>query len=451
MLRVIAGGPGMTWCRARETRNILRQICTTYCTKARARDFNMWKQQFELREPEFNLEYLLDEKNRDVIRKNVANRKGVGDIDRVVELWKRLNEEPKPDIQEKLKIAFLTAASEIPNTSHPESPVGDEDESRQVELIGAPRVEDGLKSIVELGEHLGMLRVSNVNMTTGPSTYYFTDQLAQLEQALVTFTIKFLLNKGFELVSVPDLLHPHVIEGCGFKTSGDVAQVYHLDPSRHERLCLAGTAEMALAGFLGNEVLNEEDLPKRLASVSRCYRAETSDADSALGIYRVHQFTKVEMFCVTASDVTESSDMLQELLDIEKTLFSQLQLHFRVLDMSTAELGAPAHRKYDIEAWMPASQLWGEISSTSNCTDFQSRRLHVKYRTRDGELRHCHTVNGTACAVPRTIIALCETHQTKDGSVRLPNVLWSHMNGQTELRQPDQPTNLQWIKANRFT
>ncbi|WAR18892.1 SYSM-like protein, partial [Mya arenaria] len=344
MLRVIAGGPGMTWCRARETRNILRQICTTYCTKARARDFNMWKQQFELREPEFNLEYLLDEKNRDVIRKNVANRKGVGDIDRVVELWKRLNEEPKPDIQEKLKIAFLTAASEIPNTSHPESPVGDEDESRQVELIGAPR---------------------------GPSTYYFTDQLAQLEQALVTFTIKFLLNK----------------EGCGFKTSGDVAQVYHLDPSRHERLCLAGTAEMALA--------------------------ETSDADSALGIYRVHQFTKVEMFCVTASDVTESSDMLQELLDIEKTLFSQLQLHFRVLDMSTAELGAPAHRKYDIEAWMPASQLWGEISSTSNCTDFQSRRLHVKYRTRDGELRHCHTVNGTACAVPRTIIALCETHQTK--------------------------------------
>lgn len=426
------------------------------CQANSKQDSNIqWNVPLRLQEPEYDLEYVLNPDNYDTIKENIINRKGVGSIQLVVDLHKKLEETTDSNEKKNLREQFLRAAGEIPNSSHPQSPIGEEDQARLVDLVGTKREclagQPPLKTLLELGEHLGTLRTGNVGLTTGNSTYYFIDKFAVLEQALIRFTLDYLIQKGFELVSVPDLIHPAIIESCGFKTTGDVAQVYRLDTTRHPDLCLIGTAEMALAGYFMNEKLKTRELPMKVAAVSRCYRAETSHVEQDLGLYRVHQFTKVEMFGVSGNDTgEEGNELLQELLEIERTLFSQLGLHFRILDMPTAELGAPAHRKFDIEAWMPAREFWGEISSASNCTDYQSRRLNIKYITESGTLKHCTTVNGTACAVPRTVMAVCETHQNQDGSIDIPTVLQKYMDGLQVITKSEHVPELSWSKSNKL-
>ncbi|KAL4238370.1 seryl-tRNA synthetase [Mactra antiquata] len=416
---------------------------------------DQWTRPFTLKDPVYDLDYLLDPTNRDCIRENIKHRKGVGDIDHVVDVYKQYTDTDDSIKKEKSWKEFLKSAGEIPNKSHPSSPIGEEHAAKCVEIFGSKRdgSKDGykLKTALELGERLHQLRVSNTFLTTGHSTYYFMDKLAMLEHALVNYTVDNLLKQGFQLISVPDLLNPTIIESCGFKTTGDVAQVYRLDPSRHPDVCLAGTSEMSLAGYLMNEVMSTKELPKKMAAVSRCYRAETSNVEQSLGIYRVHQFTKVEMFGVGENDtMTEGDTLLHEFINIEKNLFKQLGLHFRILDMPTAELGAPAYRKFDIEAWLPATEMWGELSSASNCTDYQSRRLNIQYMNNNGERRYCTTVNGTACAVPRTILALLETHQNKDGSIEIPEVLQKYMNGLEKITRSQNLPRLSWIKSNKL-
>jgi len=193
-------------------------------------------------------------------------------------------------------------------------------------------------------------------------------------------------------------------------------------------LCLSGTAEMAIGGSLQDRIFEEDELPLKLAAISRCYRAETSSLEEERGLYRVHEFTKVEIFGVTANETGKESDTLQqEFRSIEESNFSTLGLHFKTLEMPPTELGLPAFRKFDIEAWMPGRKMFGEISSCSNCTDYQSRRLNIRYRpknsTGSSKLKFVHTVNGTACAVPRMLIALIETFQQPDQSIKIPRIL----------------------------
>lgn len=226
-------------------------------------------------------------------------------------------------------------------------------------------------------------------------------------------------------MSVPDILPAEVINACGMQTEGERNQVYKLIPSN---LCLSGTSEMALAGYFAGTKLTRKDLPVKVAAVSRCFRAETSGLTEEKGIYRVHQFTKVEMFSVCHSSQSES--MLDEFKNIEINLFKKLGLHFKLLDMPPHELGAPAYRKYDIEAWMAGRKMWGEISSCSNCTDYQSRRLNIMV---DDEF--AHTVNGTACAVPRMLIAIIETFQKEDGTIPIPKELRPFMKKEKIARQ----------------
>jgi seryl-tRNA synthetase len=204
---------------------------------------------------------------------------------------------------------------------------------------------------------------------------------------------------------------------------GERTQVYRLLPSE---LCLSGTSEMSLAGYFSGKILDLEKLPIKCAAISRCFRAETSSLLEERGIYRVHQFTKVEMFSVCRSNQSES--LLNEFRDIEVELFKEIGVHFQLLDMPPFELGAPAFRKYDIEAWMPGRSMWGEISSCSNCTDYQSRRLNILVNNNNKlEVEFAHTVNGTACAIPRMLIAIIETFQRDDGSVSVPKVLKKFM------------------------
>lgn len=215
------------------------------------------------------------------------------------------------------------------------------------------------------------------------------------------------------MISVPDILPAEVIEGCGMRTSSEEkTQVYRLHPSDR---CLSGTSEMAMGGYFSGKTFQPSDLPRKVMAVSRCFRAETGDGTHDKNLYRVHYFTKVEMFAVCLP--AQSEQMLEYFRDIECRLFKSLGICFKVYDMPIHELGAPAYRKYDIEAWMPSRDSFGEISSTSNCTDYQSKRLNIYVDDGSGGKVHAHTVNGTACAIPRMIIALLEQYQVSGHSV----------------------------------
>ncbi|XP_060074679.1 serine--tRNA ligase, mitochondrial-like [Ylistrum balloti] len=372
---------------------------------------DVWEQPLKMPEPEIDWEYICEE-NRENIAANIENRKGVGDIGCVLDLKSEFDSTGS----EKTRLELLKAATEIPNRSSPHSPIGDESNARLVGTFGEKSEFNDFKpqKMSKLGEDLNLLRSNNLSITTGGRSYYFTAELADLEHALIRFSLTKLIARGFELVTVPEIINPAVIEACGFHTTGEVTQVYTLDKKFHGEQCLIGTAEMPLAAFFLNGVLDKKELPRRLCSVSRCYRAEAAGREEKKGIYRVHQFTKVEMFGVTDSG-TEADNLLLEYLDIEKEMFLELGLHFRILEMPTHELGAPAYRKFDIEAWMPAMDFWGEV-------------------------------NGTACAVPRMVMAIFENFQNKDGSINIPDVLQPFMDGKKVLRKSDAMPDIQWIK-----
>ncbi|KAM3910720.1 serine--tRNA ligase, mitochondrial [Leptodactylus fuscus] len=328
-----------------------------------------------------------------------------------------------------LEESFYIRALKLPNRTYPGSPVGDESNAQVLEVVGEkPEFDFKVRGHLEIGEHLDIIRQRRLSHISGNRCYYLRGAGAMLEQALVNFAIAKLVKKGFIPLSVPDMLRGAVFEGCGMQPTAHSSQVYSLDPSAHPDLHLAGTSEVGIGGYFMDHAVQLSDLPIRTVCRSTCYRAETDTGRETWGLYRVHHFTKVEMFGVTANESgEESQELLQEFLDLQKEIFSDLGLHFHVLEMPSEELGLPAYRKCDMEAWMPGRGKYGEISSASNCTDFQSRRLNIKYQRPDGDLRHVHTINGTACAVPRLIIAILESNQLKDGRVRVPEVLQPFM------------------------
>nr|XP_056703561.1 serine--tRNA ligase, mitochondrial [Euleptes europaea] len=322
---------------------------------------------------------------------------------------------------------YYLSALKLPNRTHPDVPIGDESQARVVEVVGEkPAFDFKVKGHLEIGEDLDLIRQRRLSHISGQRSYYLRGAGSLLQQALVQFTLNKLVKKGFIPMTVPDLLRGAVFEGCGMLPDASSSQLYNIDPSRFEDLSLAGTSEVGIAGYFMDHAINLEDMPVRTVCSSMCYRAETDTGKDPWGLYRVHQFTKVEMFGVTANETGEESmALLEEFLALQKEIFSELGLHYKVLEMPTQELGLPAYRKFDIEAWMPGRGTYGEISSASNCTDYQSRRLNIMYYNRQGQFRYAHTVNGTACAIPRMLIAILESNQCKDGSVRVPEVLQS--------------------------
>lgn len=385
-----------------------------------------------------DLEYLLDPSKREEIRANTARRRGRGDVDAVAEVAKELRGNPE---DEYLGARLLHEASAIPNRTHPESAsltepkvVRTKEFNRMGESLGKkPAVFEKLG-----GTRLKQFRSDGVKEICSERSYFLTDQLAELEQALVRYTLQRLVKEwDFEVVSVPDILNPAVIEACGMETQGERAQVFHLEVGKeHTASALSGTAEMAFGGMLSGRVIPPGRTLK-VCAVSRCFRAETSQTKEERPIFRVTQFTKAEMFAVCDSDC--SDEMLEHFLEVQTSLFSELGLAYQVIEMPPGELGAPAYRKYDIEALFPGRMAaggppYGEISSCSNCTDFQSRRLNIRNVLDESEKdsaasSFCHTVNGTACAVPRTIMAICEQWQTSEGNVVIPEALVPHMGG----------------------
>ncbi|XP_076833050.1 serine--tRNA ligase, mitochondrial [Brachyhypopomus gauderio] len=332
-------------------------------------------------------------------------------------------------LHSELEQQYYCLALRLPNLTHPDVPIGDESHARVVDVLGQiPEFDFKPRGHLEIGENLDIIRQRRLAHVSGHRSYYLRGAGARLQTALQNFTLDLLQKRGFVPMVVPDMLRAAVFEGCGMQPHAQLSQVYTLDPKRFPDLSLAGTGEVGIAGYFMDHAVNVKDLPVRTVCSSTCFRAETETGREAWGLYRVHHFNKVEMFGITADETgEESSHLLDEFVSLQKEIFSSLKLHFRVLDMPTEELGAPAFRKYDVEAWMPGRGSFGEISSASNCTDYQSRRLNILYESSEGGLKYAHTVNATACAIPRTLIAILETHQTKEGTVRVPDVLQSYL------------------------
>ncbi|KAM7339993.1 hypothetical protein ACRRTK_000608 [Alexandromys fortis] len=348
----------------------------------------------------------------------------------------------------QLEEQFYLQALRLPNQTHPDTPVGDESQARVLRVVGnKPVFSFQPRGHLEIGEKLDIIRQKRLSHVSGHRSYYLRGAGALLQHGLVNFTLSKLISRGFTPMTVPDLLRGAVFEGCGMTPNANPSQIYNIDPSRFEDLNLAGTAEVGLAGYFMDHSVAFKDLPVRMVCASTCYRAETDTGKEPWGLYRVHHFAKVEMFGVTAPGLEQSSQLLDEFLSLQVEILTELGLHFRVLDMPTQELGLPAYRKFDIEAWMPGRGRYGEVTSASNCTDFQSRRLYIMFETETGELQFAHTVNATACAVPRVLIALLESNQQKDGSVLVPTVLQPYL-GTDRITAPNH-VPLQYIGPNQ--
>jgi len=337
---------------------------------------------------------------------------------------------------DELEAKMNSLALQVPNMSHPSTPIGEEENATIVRVNGEPRTSENagfkLKDHLEIGAALDLFDFESGGKVSGQKFLYYKNGAALLELALVQWATHEAVKRGFTPYIPPDLVREPVVAGCGFMPrDGEATQIYAVEGSD---LRLAGTAEIPMAGkFMNETLIATKDLPQKLAAFSHAFRTEAGSSGSEnRGIYRLHQFSKVELFALTRADIEESNKMLEEIRQLEEDLFSSLGLCFRVLDMPTEELGAPAYRKYDMEAWMPGMQKWGEISSCSNCTDFQARRLNIRHKetyTTKGNLEFAHTLNGTACAVPRMIISILETFQNEDGSVTIPEVLRPYMMG----------------------
>ncbi|MBA2346424.1 MAG: serine--tRNA ligase, partial [Rubrobacter sp.] len=318
------------------------------------------------------------------------------------------------EVEERLRDEQL----KIPNITHPDAPIG-RDDTENVEIRRWGDIPDfgfETKDHVEIGERLGIIDFDAGAKTTGSKFYFLRGDAVLLELALTRYVLDIIMEHGYQPTITPDLARDEALVGTGFIPRGPETQIYSVQDTD---LSMIATAEITLAGQLADEILDSDDLPLRYAGLSHCFRTEAgSHGRASRGLYRVHQFTKVEMFAFTTPE--QSYEIHEEMVGIEEQIFQGLGLPYRVVDICTGDLGGAAYRKYDLEAWMPGREEFGEVTSTSNTTDYQARRLRIRHRKEGGRPQLLHTLNGTAIAMSRALIALLEIYQREDGSVDVP-------------------------------
>ena len=359
--------------------------------------------------------------------------KGVGKVkdpterEEVIALGRELREKKDAAQAEhdELEGKILAIQSTIPNLTHADVPIGGEEDAVELSRgkTAVPKFDFSARDHLALSELHDWFDFEAGARVAGSGFYFLKNDAVRLDLALQQFAIGFLADRGFTPVSTPDLALTSVLQGTGFQPRGPETQIYSIENSE---LNLVATAEITLGGMMSGQTVDLEQLPILLCGLSHCFRTEAGAAGRASkGLYRVHQFTKVEMFAFTQPDASES--VHERMRELECEMFDALEVPYRVIDTASGDLGGPAYRKYDLEAWMPGrgeSGEWGEVTSTSHCTDFQARRLNVRFR-RPGEkgTEFVHTLNGTAVATGRAMIAIVENHQRADGSVNVPKVL----------------------------
>lgn len=339
---------------------------------------------------------------------------------------KEIKEELK-EIEPELNVLtaqYEEAIMQIPNLPFDNVPIGvGEKDNRVIREWGKkPAYKFTIKDHLELAEQLDLVDFETGSKVAGSGFYYLKNDGVLLELALVRYGLDFLIKRGYTPFLTPDLAREKFYVGTGYLPKGPEEQTYTIE---NYDLGLIATSEVTLAGLHADGALSEKELPKKYAGYSHCFRVEAgSYGKYAKGLYRVHQFTKIEMFVYSLPE--ESQKIHEELLKNEEDFWQSLGIPYRVLEMCTGDLGAQAARKYDIEAWMPGRGEYGEVTSTSNTTDFQARRLNVKYR-QGNEMEFMHTLNGTLVATPRAIVAILENYQQEDSSVVVPEVLRPYM------------------------
>ena len=328
--------------------------------------------------------------------------------------------------QQEVDSKYLALLKQVPNLTHPETPIGGEDDFKVIYTNWDPEpFKFQPKDHEALMIDLDLIDFERGAKVAASKFYFAKNDLVRLNHALLNYGIDVVTKHGYTLVETPDIAKIDILEGIGFNPRGEETQIYNLE---NTDLSLIGTAEITMGGYHSDEVLDLSKGPLKYVALSHCYRTEAGAyGRTSKGLYRVHQFTKLEMFIFCAPD--DSEKMHQELLAIEKEIANGLELPYRVIDIASGDLGGPAYRKFDIEAWMTMKGEgdkqggYGEITSTSNCTDYQSRRLNIKYRKPDGTNEYVHTLNGTAVVLSRFPLAIFENHQQADGSIKIPKSL----------------------------
>lgn len=320
----------------------------------------------------------------------------------------------------RIEESFHTLVLRIPNLTHPDSPIGGETDFVIKDTHLSPKTFDfepkDHESLLVSRDDIDFERGSKV---AGSKFYFTKNNLVRLNQALLAYGMDLAEKHGFTLMETPDLAKDAVVHGAGFNPRGEETQIYSVS---NTDLNLIGTAEIAVLGYHSDEVLDLSDGPLKYAALSHCFRTEAgSYGRTSKGLYRVHQFTKLELFVFCAPE--DSENLHEELLAIEREICDGLEIPYRVIDIASGDLGGPAYRKYDIEAWMTMNDGYGEITSTSNCTDYQARRMNIKYKNKVGQYEYVHTLNGTAIVTSRFPIAIIENHQNTDGSIYVPQSL----------------------------
>ncbi|MFH1286873.1 MAG: serine--tRNA ligase [Candidatus Magasanikbacteria bacterium] len=318
---------------------------------------------------------------------------------------------------------FSELMMSVPNLSHPDSPVGGEDDFTVLETSGEkPEFDFEPKDHEELMTNLDMLDLERGAKVAGSKFYYTKGDAVLLNRSLMHYAMDVATKHGYQLMETPDMVKSEILEGSGFNPRGEESQIYEIEGYD---LNLIGTAEISVLGYHANEVLDFSKGPVKYAAISHCYRVEAgSYGRTSKGLYRVHQFEKLELFIFC--DPKDSEMLHNELLAIEKEICDGLGLRYRVIDIATGDLGGPAYRKYDIEAYMAMKDGYGEITSTSNATDYQARRMNIRYKNGDKN-DFVHTLNGTAMVLSRFPIAIVEQYQKRDGSIEVPEVLIGYM------------------------
>ncbi|MBX4205097.1 MAG: serine--tRNA ligase [Candidatus Doudnabacteria bacterium] len=352
--------------------------------------------------------------------------KGKPSPDDIAKMRKVGDEIKKLEVKlEKIETEYNDLFLKIPNLTHKDSPVGAENDFKVIEQHGQPTKFDfAPKDHEQLMLDLGVIDFERGAKVAASKFYFAKGDLVRLNQALISYGMEIATKHGYELLETPDLAKNELLAGVGYNPRGEAQdQIYTIE---NTDLSLIATAEITVGGFHAGEILDLSNGPKKYVAISHCFRKEAGAyGKTSKGLYRVHQFTKLELFVFCKPE--ESENLHQEILSIEKEIVDGLAFPYRVIDIPTGDLGGPAYRKYDIEAWMVMNEGFGEITSTSNCTDYQARRLNIKYRKDDGSNEYIHTLNGTAIVTSRFPIAIFENNQQSDGSIVVPEVLRKYL------------------------
>ncbi len=382
----------------------------------------------------------LDDKRRELLQKvdelrrqrnEISSKMGKGkpDPDTLAEA-KRVKSElaaEEPELT-AIETELRDLLKQVPNVIFDDVPLGGEECSVEVTSWGGQK-SDGVDHL-DYALSRDWVDFERGAKVAGAKFYYLKNGLALLENALLQYGLKKVLEHGFSFMTVPDMVSSKVLEGCGFNPrSSEQSDEYYIEG---EDLAMIATAEMPLTGYYMDEVLEEKDLPICVAGYSACFRKEAGAyGKHTRGLFRVHQFNKLEMYVFCLPE--QSKEMHEKIRAVEEDIWQELGIPYRVINIAAGDLGAPAAKKYDIEYWSPVDQKYRELTSCSNCTDFQARSLNIRVKRADGSLEVVHTLNGTAVSLARTMVAVIENYAQKDGKLKVPEVLKPYLNGADEI------------------